>query len=126
MDLLAGYGRAPSKAVVAEEPATTVSPPPAEKKRKIALPRGPLTPEQIHFELEKRLAPERPQSECDPDMLRKITAAGGGGEQWTFLWLIFSPVSCSECRSERGGEAQGPHCFQESGDYGPARQVCSD
>jgi hypothetical protein len=75
MDLLAGYGQAPAKLPSVVEPAPVA---PVEKKRKIAPAPGALSAEQIHSELESRLAPERPQSECDPDMLRKITAAGGG------------------------------------------------
>ena len=89
MDLLAGYGQAPAKLPSVVEPAPVA---PVEKKRKIAPAPGALSAEQIHSELESRLAPERPQSECDPDMLRKITAAGGGRIGHFYTRSLGSPL----------------------------------
>ena len=45
----------------------------------MAVPQA-LTPEATHAELEKRLPQEPPQSECDPETLRKVAGAVAAGQ----------------------------------------------
>jgi hypothetical protein len=89
MKSLGAYGAAPpapsppSQTPTAVPAAATASRPvvaaPDPASGAVAVPQT-LTPEATHAELEKRLPREPPQSECDPDTLRKVSGAVAAGQ----------------------------------------------
>jgi hypothetical protein len=66
----------PAAAVAASRPAVAAPDPTVGA---VELPQV-LSPEATHAELEKRLPREPPQSECDPDTLRKVAGAVAAGQ----------------------------------------------
>ncbi len=89
MKSLGAYGAAPPAPspppqTPAPVPAASAAPRPAvaapdPAAGPVALPQA-LSPEATHAELEKRLPREPPQSECDPDTLRKVSGAVAAGQ----------------------------------------------